>query len=333
MSNFQAMMAKVEEAQSEAPKQEESLAAQVAVELATEPEETQDEAFAADEQDAAQDESAADEQAEQESTEPEVITDDKGKKLVNYGALKEERDQRRKERDERIRVETENEALKRALEMALKMEGQGGLGQSPASQNAALEIDPLDPDAHNFYTQQLEGISKKVDAKFDEFTQKMTETQVIAQVAQQRADFAAKTPDFGDAVAHIFNAERQKSLYFGLTEQQATENAKRVLGNIGTSAVMTGKNAAASLYEVAKHYGYQKKAPAKQTGPDISAIARNKAKSEGIANVPGVGASAASGPNPMKSKADFAKAVCDEHGRVDTKKLMALYGQIERQSA
>lgn len=320
MSNFQAMMAKVEESQTEAPKAEESLAEQVAGEIQGEAE-TEEETL--EEQ---QTEQEIEKEEEVEPADPEVITDDKGKKLVNYGALHAEREERRKERDARIRTETENEALKKALEMALQM----GEGNPAPKTNEAPAIDPLDPDAHNYYTQRMESLDKKIDEKLNGFEQKMTETQVISRVAQQRADFAAKTPDFQDAVAHIFNAEKQKSLYFGLNEQQAKENAKRVLGNIGTSAVMTGKNAAESLYEVAKHYGYQKKAPVKATGPDISAIARNKAKSEGIGNVPGVAAGAASGPNPMKSKADFAKAVCDEHGRVDMKKLMAVNARIDR---
>jgi hypothetical protein len=105
-----------------------------------------------------------------------------------------------------------------------------------------------------------------------------TQQRIAATVSQSEQEYAARTPDYYDAVEHIRQARVSQYKLAGLNEQQQTQALMADTRNWTMALLQSGKNPAEATYELARAYGYAAK-PAGGTAPsngvDPAPVARN----------------------------------------------------------
>ena len=213
-SNFQNLMAKVEE----------SVAAQAAEAEEAKPveatEEGQDNAEAEPTEESATEaqetEEAGGETGEESAEEAQPVSD----KEKNFAhALRKAEKETRAERDARIATETENRQLKQALEYALSLQKQE---ENKETKEEVSKLDPLDPESHHFLVNKINDLQKQIANTQQDIKgtkEQSTFHAAMSQLATERAAFMAATPDLPHAVDHVFKAEMNKALMFGLSEE------------------------------------------------------------------------------------------------------------------
>jgi hypothetical protein len=189
-------------------------------------------------------------------------------------ALEQERNERNRDREELIKLRTEQELLNKAIAQ-----------MNAPKESAQTEIDPLDPDAHNLYMAKL----AEMEQKYEQRTQSLTETQIMQQFAnvvdRQAEEFKAKNNDFDDAYNYLLGIEAEKAMMMGYSENDAKEMAYGSIRPLAWKAYEQGKNVAELTYNMAKKYGYvAKNKAAKASAPNLDAIEKNAPKSHSALN-------------------------------------------------
>lgn len=175
------------------------------------------------------------------------------------------------EREERIRIETQNQMLLKALE---------NLNQNTSQkqeQNFEPEIDPLDHEAHAYYMNEIKQTKEMLmrqeeSRKQDEYRNSMGRI-----MYNQEVEFSNQHPDFKDAYDYLLGVQvdLNRNIY---NSEQAQQVAVQSLGRMAENAIHSKQNAAAILYEAAKRCGYPGKAISEPKS-NISAINNNMKKS------------------------------------------------------
>lgn len=172
-----------------------------------------------------------------------------------------------KEREARIRMETELNLFNQASQ---KMQ---------AKKEEALEINPLDEEAHSYYVSQINAIKAEFETKLEQMNKAQTQTRFEATVNNQAESFKKKHDDFDDAYKFVIDTEIKNAKLIGLDENEAYDFAISKLQPIAWNIYNKGGNVAESVYNMAKNYGYSGKGAKKGSNVNIDNINKNSKKS------------------------------------------------------
>lgn len=225
---------------------------------------------------------AAKEEAKEE-TAPEGEKPPKG--MVPHGALHSEREARK----EAERRAAESEAAKKALEERIAaLEA----AQKPKPEPAKEEPwpDPItDPDHYNARVQQE---LLKRDQALGNVQQDIQRHHAVTTLAAQAQRAKAEFPDYDAAVNYAIENYKQELAYMnpGVPEAQIMAKINADVEAIAFNALSNGRDAARSLYEIAKLRGYRGAEPqaAPAGGPSeaekVAALAKAQENTSGFAN-------------------------------------------------
>src|SRR6185437_13440728 len=133
------------------------------------------------------------------------------KEIEKRRAIEAERD---REREARIRAETELAMYNKALEQ---------LKQQQEQPEREPVIDPVDNDAHQFYMRKIQALEERLAKTDKQFEVTNASRQFEVAVNAQQADFTKKNPDFDQAYQHLVNRELENHKMLGFDEQQAQQ--------------------------------------------------------------------------------------------------------------
>jgi hypothetical protein len=223
-----------------------------------------------------------------------------------------------KEREDRIRFETQLQMLDQQQQHAQLQQQQ----QNAAAQQEVLDnIDPLDTDTYNYAKREISALKEQLANVTRETEQRTKEMIYTNRVTTDEAKFQQSHPDFNDAFAHVQKVEMDIAKNLLGNEAAAQSYVADRMRAVLTTSVDSGKNAAETIYNMAKTYGYNKTSRTEKTVPsiDVEAVAKNMART---ANTSNIGNSGTFGNVPT----DIAAAM-DKNGRVD---VGLFHKQLER---
>lgn len=194
------------------------------------------------------------------TTEPPAA--DEKKRMVEYGALHEERERRKEERTKREKAEQD------LARLAGRFSTLEELARAAAQQTAPKPEVPdvnTDPVAH--FTEQLRQRDERI-AQFEgwqrqqqQAAQQQQQINTIRQSATQaEAEFAKETPDYQEAATYVQMIRNAQLEAIGLGDpgQRAQQLAMEAL-NLAAGAQQRGQNPAAIIYQMAKASGWKPK--------------------------------------------------------------------------
>lgn len=205
-------------------------------------------------------------------------------KVVPLKALQEERRQN-KELAERLAQ----------IEQAMRQQQQSKEEAQPDDQGPDPETDPI-------------GALKWERQKRIEYEQQMQARQGQERLtnvyASSAREFATKTPDFKDAYEFAITSRGKQLAALGYDVASINETIRNEEMNLAAQALQNGRNPAEVIYEFAKSYGYQGKAPV-QAAPLANAPAVDPATAATLQKAKAAAAtSITSGGKPPKSDFD-----------------------------
>lgn len=160
----------------------------------------------------------------------------------------------------------------------------------PEAEKPPEFVDPLeDPDGFRRYDEYQR---KQAKDKLDSLERQRAETyqrqQRVEEAARFEQEFAAKTPDYADAVKSLHTARVSQLQEAGFSQDEIRAQIHKDALNVFEAAKMADMNPAEMLYMRARQYGYQKAAPAApDEGQRLQALASAQKNTQGIGNVGG----------------------------------------------
>lgn len=219
------------------------------------------------------------EQLEQESSvKPEkshLIPKSRFNEVVNKQKATEEELQRI--REDKVRLETQ---LQMFAEMQKAQQHQQYAPQEP-------EIDPLDTDTYNYAKKEITELRSEIHKMAQQMASQQVQNQMYNVASTQEANFSKDHPDFKDAIEHVRNVELNIAKTLIPDEKQAIAMVDQKLRDTIAISINNGKNAAETMYNIAKNYGYAGKVQAQtpQSGLNLDAISKNMHQSRSIADI------------------------------------------------
>jgi len=213
-----------------------------------------------------------------------------------------------KEREDRIRFETQLQMLdQQAQHQQMQYQQQAAAAQQEILDN----IDPLDADTYNYAKREIAALKEQLATVARDTETKTREMIYTNRVTTDEAKFQQTHPDFNDAFAHVQKVEMDIAKSLLGNEQAAQSYVADRMRAVLTTSVDSGKNAAETIYNMAKTYGYNTTPRTEKTKPSINveAVAKNMAAG---ANTSNIGNSGTFGNVPTD-----IKAALDKSGRVD----------------
>lgn len=260
-------------------------------------------------------ESAADNEAmaEEVETKGHLIPKSRFKQEIEKRKVLEE--QLSKEREERIRYETQLQMLDQMQKQQVAVDQQN---QARQQQEELSNIDPLDTETYNYAKHEIEQLKQQLATVAQETEARTREMFNVNTVTAQEAAFSKDHPDFKDAMEHVQKVELDIAKNLFGNEQQAHAYVADKLRHTLTNSINSGRNAAETIYNMAKTYGFNSapKPTSSKPSVNVEAIAKNMDRG---ANTSDVGNSGTFGNIPVD-----IKAALDKSGRVDP----ALFQQI-----
>ncbi len=219
-------------------------------------------------------------------------------------------DELRRERDLRIKHETELTLYNKALD---------SINQQQSSIPQQAEIDPIDSDAHSYYMNKI----RDLEGKFEKQRTAQSDSEVRQQFANtvnyQAAEIVKTHPDWNEAYNFVLDVEANKARMQGYNDAQAKEYAVQQLQPIAWQAYNKGENVAEVAYNIAKAYGYKpRNAPVKSniSSPNLDSIDRNMQKSHSLLDeVKGVSTAVAPEGAAYLSLEGFKRKLTGKNGR------------------
>ena len=175
-----------------------------------------------------------------------------------------------KERESRIRMETELNLFNKAAQ-ALQ-----------SKKEEALEINPLDEEAHSYYIKQINNLKAEFETKLEQMNKVQTQTRFETTVNHQAETFKKKHQDFDDAYKFVIDTEIKNAQIMGLDENEAYDFAIAKLQPIAWNIYNKGGNVAESVYNMARNYGYNAKGAKKSSNVDLNSINKNIKRSASV---------------------------------------------------
>lgn len=211
-----------------------------------------------------------------------------------------------REREERIKAETQYQMLNSMQQSQL---------QKQIEPSTVEDIDPLDTDTYNYAKREIESLKLQLASVSQETQARTIEMQMYNTITNQEAAFTKQHPDFNDAMKHVQDVEFNIAKDLLGDERAASEYVGAKLRDALTRSLNSGKNAAETIYNMAKTYGYSATKTQSKAVPtkNVEAIERNQQRS---ANTSNLGNSSGYGVVPSD-----IKAAMDDRGRIDADKF------------
>lgn len=215
-----------------------------------------------------------------------------------------------KEREARIRMETELNLFNKAAQ-ALQNK-----------KEEALEINPLDEEAHSYYVKQINNLKAEFETKLEQMNKVQTQSRFETTVNNQAESFKKKHEDFEDAYKFVVDTEIKNAQIMGLDENEAYDFAIAKLQPIAWNIYNKGGNVAESVYNMAKNYGYNAKGAKKGSNVDLNSINKNIKRSASVMDdVPAAITSMSDSYESVTSLKGFEKLKKDNGRGVDPNKF------------
>lgn len=201
-----------------------------------------------------------------------------------------------KEREERIRIETQ-------LQMLTEMQ-KAQYEQQLQQQPHEPDIDPLDTDTYNYAKREIDALKAQLAQVSQDNMQQAQQMYAVNRVQMEERQFQQQHPDFNDALKHVQQVELNIAKDLIGDEVKANEYVAQKMRNVLTQSLDMGKNSAETIYNMAKTYGYVPNKISTQTvsGKNINSISKNMERS---ANTSGLGNNSSFGNIPT----DISSAV------------------------
>lgn len=194
--------------------------------------------------------------------------------VVNKQKATEEELQRM--RDDKVRLETQ-------LQMFAEMQK----AQQQQYQQNEPEIDPLDTETYNYAKNEINSLRAEVKKMSEQMAHNQRQTQMYNNAGAQANDFSKNHPDFKEAFDHVHKVELAIAKRLIPDARQAEALVEQKLQDTIAISLNNGYNAAETMYEIAKEYGFtpngQKKS--QPSGANLDAINRNMNNSRSLADV------------------------------------------------
>ena len=218
-------------------------------------------------------------------------------------------DEIRKEREERIKLQTELSLYNKAIDNLNE--------QQRSAPSREPEIDPVDTDAHNYYMNKINALETKYEAQKNNLTEYEINQNFTSTVNHQAAEMAKSHPDFNEAYGYLLGIEASKGMMMGYSEAQSQQYALEQLKPVAWQAYSKGQNVAEIAYKLAQNYGYKSKAaPTKDSAPNFDRIDKNMQKSHSILDeVPGVSTSVSAETAAYNTLEGFTRKLAGKYGR------------------
>jgi len=212
-----------------------------------------------------------------------------------------------KEREERIRYETQLQMLDNMHKQQFQQQQAQQL-QQQAEQDA---IDPLDTDTYNYAKREIESLKAQLAHVTKETETRAQEVFNINTVSAQEAAFSQKHPDFKDAMQHVQKVEFNIAKDLLGDEQAAHAYVADKLKDALVRSLNTGRNAAETIYNMAKTYGFNAQPVQTKVAPklNVEAISKNMESAANTSNIGNNGTFA-------NARADI-RATIGKDGRID----------------
>lgn len=219
-------------------------------------------------------------------------------------------DELRRERDSRIKFETELSLYNKALE---------SLNEKQHAPQSQPEIDPIDTDAHSFYMNKIRDLESKFENQRNNLSDYEIKQNFANTINHQAAEFTKSHPDFNDAYNHVISVESSKAKMMGYDERQSQEYALQQLQPLAWQTYNRSGNIAETMYNVAKSYGYKAKDSVKSENknvPNLDKIEKNMKKSySALDEAPGVSTYATSDTASYTTVDGFTRKLAGRNGR------------------
>jgi hypothetical protein len=214
----------------------------------------------------------------------------------------------RKERDSRIKYETE---------LGLYTQALASLQTDKEQTEQNFDIDPVDTEAHNLYMKEINALKKQVQNQTTHTTEFEQRQQFENTVNAQAAQFARSNPDFNDAYSFLLGIEANKAKVLGYSDAQAQQFALSQIQPIAQEVYKKGGNVAEMAYTLAKNYGYKPTTTKKViNSPDLDKVSKNMAKSHTMLDeIPGVSTSIAPEHAAYNTLEGFKAKLAGKFGR------------------
>ena len=212
-----------------------------------------------------------------------------------------------KERDERVRYQTELDLYNKALDKI-----------SAKEQETEKDIDPVDEQAHRLYMGKIKELETKLEQQAQQLQTGRNEAQFANVVNNQQAEFVQKQPDFDEAYRHLVDAEIATAKLFGVTDSEAQQLATQKLYNLAQAALNKGQNVPEMFYNISRNYGYnnQTKSQNANKGPNLGKVEKNiRASASPSQEVPGVSLKPAEDIATFTNLDRFEQRFMNSHGK------------------
>ena len=217
-------------------------------------------------------------------------------------------DEIRKEREERIKLQTELSLYNKAIDT---------LNEQQRAPQREPELDPVDTDAHNYYMNKIKDLESKFESQKNNLSDYEIKQNFTNTVNHQAAEIVKTIPDFNEAYGYLLGIEASKGMMMGYNESQSQQYALEQLRPVAWQAYSKGQNVAEIAYKLAQNYGYKSKAaPTKDNAPNFDRIDKNMQKSHSILDeVPGVSTAVAPETAAYNSLEGFTRKLAGKNGR------------------
>lgn len=220
-------------------------------------------------------------------------------------------DELRRERDSRIKFETELTLYNKAIE---------SMNEQQHSKEVEPQLDPIDSDAHSYYMNKIKELESKFESQKTNLTDYEVKQNFANTVNYQAAEITKTHPDFNDAYNYVLQVESNKGRMLGMDETQAQAYALSQIQPIAWQAYNKGQNVAEVAYNIAKSYGYQSKNPTVKdslvVAPNFDKIEKNMAKSyTALDEIKGVGTGVSKETAAYNTLEGFTRKLGGKNGR------------------
>lgn len=209
-----------------------------------------------------------------------------------------------KEREERIRAQTEIDLYNKAIQ---RLNGSGEAAKS--------EIDPIDPDTYQYTMKEINALKQELQDLKQQSEQSVKTNYFSNALNAQQAEFQKATPDFDQAYEYLKQKEIENTMLLGHSEEEAAQITFSKLAQTAQTALQNGMNVPQLLYKISQNVGYKQQNISKK-GPNLAAINKNAPTSaDATREIPSVSAKMGNPVSAPATMADFDRRLMNKDGR------------------
>lgn len=187
--------------------------------------------------------------------------------------------------------------------------------------------DPItEPEKYNEWVQgQSSKTAEEVRQLREQMQQQQQQQRVASAVQRSEVDFAAKTPDYYEALDYVVKSRRAEFEMWGATPEEAEQKVQQEIWSTAENAVRMGMSPAEMAYRIAGSRGYRRaETPAQNSAQDAEAakVAALAKAQENASSLAGTGGPAAGGGMTAEDMANMSQSQIDKLSDEEIMKAM-----------